>query len=154
MKREPHLFHTSRAEYKWSISKCVCVCGPYMYVCTCVYVYTRPYIHRHMYVCAMYVRGCVRMCTPVHTYTGTCVCARVIHWKRNSRDHTTSRNWTAHTVAAAEERETKSCCTRGAAGVPLPHQDHTHGWRITEPRKRAVPFPGEGGEYIMISVYL
>ena len=38
-------------------------------------------------------------------------------------------------------------CAQGVqswAGVLLPHLDHTHGWRTTEPRKRAVPFHRAG----------
>ena len=93
---------------------------------------------------------CVCMYTPGHTYTGTCVCVCLcdpLEAKFTRSYHFLNR--TAHAVPEAEKRETQSCSTGGGgAGGFLPRLEPSHGRRITEPRKRAVPFHrgGRGGE--------
>ena len=111
-----------------------------MYVCACVSVYTGPHTHTHtqphVCVCVCYV--C--MCLYVYVYTGPFVLRHMfvcpcdpLETKFTPSYHFLTR--TAHTVPEKEER-----FDRGRAGV-----DPTHGWRITEPRNRAVPFHRGGG---------
>ena len=108
-----------------------CVCDVMcMYVF--VYVYTGSCVLRHVCVCV-----CVRPCDPLETKF-----TRSYHFLHRI----------AHTVP--EARKPSPVPRGGGAEILHPHLDHTHGWRITEPRKRAVPFHRGEGKYIMISVYL
>ena len=74
MKREPHLFHTSRAEYKWSISKCVCVVHICMYVLVCMSTPGHTYTGTCMSVLCMYMVVCVCVHRSIRTQAHVCVC--------------------------------------------------------------------------------